>query len=279
VLAKLSDLRGHRLVAGELWQLATRYRYLTLELTKREITERYAGQVFGSLWAVGHPLILMAIYVFVFSYVFRTSFGGTPELPRSYTVFLLSGLVPWLAFQEAIAKSPMVVLSNRNLVKQIVFPIEVLPATAALSTIPTAVVSFAFLAIYSLTTTAVLPWTMLLLPVALAAQAAAMAGVAYALSAIGVYFRDLKDFIAVFLSIAIFVHPIIFVPGTLPGWVEYAFYLSPFSYMIWVYQDICFYGAILHPVAWIAFLAGSALTLYAGYRLFRGLRISFGNAI
>ena len=55
----------------------TRHRQLTWEMTRREISDRYAGQVLGTFWAVGHPLVLMAIYIFIFGYVFRMKIGGT----------------------------------------------------------------------------------------------------------------------------------------------------------------------------------------------------------
>lgn len=277
-LSRLVDIHGHRLVIGEMARLFSRYGNLTYELTKREISERFAGQAIGALWAIAHPLTLMAVYVFVFSYVFRARFGETAELPRNYVVFLLSGLTCWLAFQETLAKAPTVILASRNLVKQIVFPIEVLPAKSALATLPGTVIGIGFTLVYSLLF-AGLPASALLIPPLIAAQLMAMAGMAYVLSAVGVYFRDLKDFITALLAIGIFVHPIIFVPTAVPVWLEYLFYLSPISYFVWAYQDAIFYGHIAHPWAWVAVFAGSPLLWYAGYRTFRALRIYFGNAI
>jgi lipopolysaccharide transport system permease protein len=277
-LSRLADMQGHRLVVGEMARLFSRYGNLTYELTKREISERFAGQAIGALWAIGHPVMLMAVYVFVFSYVFRARFGETVELPRNYVVFLLSGLTCWLAFQEALAKAPTVILASRNLVKQIVFPIEVLPVKSALATLPGIVIGVGFTAAYSLAYASV-PLTILLLPPLVAAQLMAMAGLTYLLSAIGVYLRDLKDFVIALLAIGVFVHPIIFVPNAIPAWLEYLFYLSPISYFVWAYQDAMFYGHIAHPWAWIAVFAGSPLLWYAGYRTFRALRIYFGNAI
>ena len=70
------DLRGNLQAFGELTALLTRHRRLTYELAKREIGERYTGQLFGRFWAIGHPLALMLVYVFVFAFVFRTRVGG-----------------------------------------------------------------------------------------------------------------------------------------------------------------------------------------------------------
>ena len=277
-LSRLVDMQGHRLVVSEMARLFSRYGNLTYELTKREIGERFAGQAIGALWAIMHPLMLMAVYVFVFSYIFRARFGETAELPRNYVVFLLSGLICWLAFQEALAKAPTVILASRNLVKQIVFPIEVLPIKSVLATLPGIVIGVSFTAIYSLVYAGV-PSTILLVPPLVAAQLMAMAGMTYFLSAIGVYLRDLKDFVVALLAIGIFIHPIIFVPTAIPPWFEYFFYLSPISYFVWAYQDAIFYGRIAHPWAWVVIFAGSPLLWYAGYRTFRALRIYFGNAI
>src|SRR5262249_39359153 len=91
-------------IAEECATLA-RHRWLVWELVKREHADRYAGSFFGSLWAIGHPLLLMAVYVVVFSYVFRLKLGGTVEMPLDYTAYLMAGYLPWMALQESSLKA------------------------------------------------------------------------------------------------------------------------------------------------------------------------------
>ena len=92
-------VRGHLQAFVEIVQILSRHRDLTFEMAKRELSDRYAGQAFGKLWAVIHPIFLMGVFVFIFAVVFKMKIGGTRDMPLDYTVYLLSGLVSWLSFQ------------------------------------------------------------------------------------------------------------------------------------------------------------------------------------
>ena len=278
-MSSLFNPKDHFLAFRELISLLTRHRQLTWEMTKREVTERYAGQVLGVFWTIGHPLILMGIFVFLFAIVFKVKIGGTRELPLDYTTYLLSGLISWLAFQESMNKSAVVIVGNANLVKQVVFPIEILPVKGVIASLLTQTVSTAVLVIYVLLRHNGLPWTYALLPFLFFLQALAMIGIAYILSSIGVYFRDLKDFTIVFCIVCMYITPIFFLPNMVPSTFRPILYFNPFSYMIWCFQDVCYFGRIEHPWAWIVFIFLSLTVFYVGYRVFRKLKTMFGNVL
>ncbi len=271
--------RAHWLAFYEVFALLTRNRQLTWEMTRREIADRYAGQILGTFWAIGHPLALMGLYVFVFAWVFQVKMGGTADLPLDYTTYLLAGLIPWMAFQESMNKGTTVILGNANLVKQVVFPIEVLPVKTVIASLGTQVVATAVLVVYVLARYGGLPWTYLLLPVLMLFQAMAMIGVAYVLAAVSVYFRDLKDMVQVFCLAGMYVMPVFYQPDMVPAPFRILLYFNPFSYMAWCYQDACYFGRLEHPWAWPAFFVGSAAAFYGGYRVFRKLKICFGSVL
>lgn len=277
--SRLLNARGHLQAFHEVVMLLTRHRHLTWEMTKREISDRYAGQVLGIFWAVGHPLVLMAIYVFIFAYVFKMKIGGTRELPLDYTTYLLSGLIPWMSFQEAMGKSTTVIVGNANLVKQVVFPIEILPVKGVFASLATQVISTIILIGYLLFTYRSLPLTYSLLPVLFFFQTLAMIGVSYIFSALGTYFRDLKDFVQVFCVAGIYLMPVFYLPSQVPEVFRPLLYLNPFSYLAWCYQDACYFGRFENPWAWAIFLTGSLAIFYVGYRIFRKLKIMFGNVL
>jgi lipopolysaccharide transport system permease protein len=133
--------------------------------------------------------------------------------------------------------------------------------------------------IYTLIINHALPWTYIFLPVLIIFQALAMMGVSYLFSSIGAYFRDLKDFIQAFLSIAFFIMPILYLPESIPAAIRPVLYLNPLSYMIWCYQDILYFGAFVHPWAWVVFLSLSLVIFVFGYRVFRKLKTMFGNVL
>jgi lipopolysaccharide transport system permease protein len=263
----------------EIVLLLTRHRQLTVAMARREIADRYAGQSLGMLWALIHPLIVMGVYVFIFAYVIKMKVGGTAELPLDYTAYLLSGLIPWMCFQESMSKASVVIVNNANLVKQVVFPIEVLPVKVVISSLFSMVLTLGFLVLYVLISTHVLLWTYLLLPVLLMGHIFTLIGINYMLSAIGAYFRDLKEFVQIFNTIGLYLIPIFYLPDQVPQIFRPLLYCNPFSYIIWCYQDILYFGRFEHPWAWGVCFIMALISFVGGYRTFRKLKSLFGNVL
>jgi len=263
----------------EVFRLLTTYKTLTWEMAKREITDRYQGQFFGLFWAVIHPLVLIGVYIFVFVIVFKIKIGGTTEMPLDYTTYLLSGLIPWMAVQESMSKASTVITSNASLVKQVVFPIEILPIKSVLASMITQGIFFAILIVYVLATHSNVPATYALLPLLVFVQMIGMAGVSYVLAAIGTYFRDIKDIVQVFTVVGIYVMPIFYLPEQVPEIFRLILYLNPFSYMIWCYQDALYFGKFMHPWAWVVYIVISHVIFALGYRIFCRLKVMFGNVL
>jgi lipopolysaccharide transport system permease protein len=270
--AFFSSLPEVLLVIRLRWQLI-------YELALRELRDRYAGQVFGLFWSVGHPLILILIYIFIFGFVFTMRLDKTLEMPLDYTSYILSGMIPWLVFQEVLGKASTLVVNNANVVKQVVFPIEVFPIKTVVSSLFTLVILLILGMLYALITNGFLPWTYVLLPALILLQTMSMIGVCFFLSAAGTYFRDLKDFIQIFLSLAFFFMPVLYLPQAVPSAVQAVLYFNPFSYMVWVYQDVLYFGAFNHPWAWLVFGMSSILVFVYGYRFFKKLSVMFGNVL
>lgn len=263
----------------QIFSLFQNNKSLILELTKREIRDKYVGNAFGLFWSIGHPLLLMGIYVVIFTFVFPSRFPEELSITRDYTAFILSGLIPWLTFQDSLSRASTVITQNSNLVKQIVFPIEILPVKSVLSAMPSQVVSTLILLSYEVMIIGSVPLSFLFVPVLMLVQILYMLALSYLLGGLGVYVRDLKDVVTVFNSANLFMMPIIFVPGVIPKSLEFVFYLNPFSYMIWVYQDVTFYGEMMHPIAWIVFFGFSFLALLGSFSVFSRVKHAFGDLL
>lgn len=272
-------VKGNFKAFREIVNLLTKHKYLTWEMAKREITERYKGQILGSFWAVLHPLVLIIVYVFIFVFVFKIKMGGTREMPLDYTTYLLAGLIPWLSFQEAMMKASTVIIVNANIVKQVVFPVEILPVKGVISSLITQVIFFLMLIVYVGISYHSLHWTYVFLPLLIFVQALGMIGVSYILAAVGAYFRDVKDFVQVFSFIGVYLLPIFYLPEQLPELFKPLIYLNPFSYLIWCYQDVLYLGRFENPWSWLIFIVLSHAVFIIGYRLFRKLKVMFGNVI
>ncbi len=267
---------------GELISLLIGHRQLTWEMAKREISHRYAGQVLGALWAIGHPLLLMGLYVFVFAYVFRLRLGLSEEMPRSAAIYILCGLIPWMTFADAMNKGATVILDHRGLVKQVVFPVETLPVKSVLASFLTQLVATAALLTYVLVKEGGVPWTVLLLPALFTLQFLAMVGVCFLLASVGVFFRDLREIVQFFTTAGLFIAPILYLPGMIEKiWppLKIVLLLNPFSYLVWCYQDLLYYGRFEHPVSWAVTIVLSATVFCLGCRVFRKLKPMFGEML
>lgn len=271
----INPVRNYRAL-GEVIRGIWNYRELTLAIAKRDIFSQYAGQSLGAVWAIGHPLFLMALYLFIFSVVFKVKIGGTYAMPGDYITYILSGLVPWLGVQAALSRACGAFTGRANLVKQVVFPIEVLPLTATLVSVVPQVVGIIVLIVYIALHNA-LSWMILLLPIVFLLQICGLLGMAFVLAGVSVFFKDLKEFVLLFLTAGIYLVPIVYLPSWVPKIFAPFIYVNPFSYLIWCYQDIFYFGRFEHPIAWVIFAISSLLSLAGGYRIFVILRSHLGG--
>ena len=277
--SRIADFRANFGAATHAAQLLWRRRELLLEMTRRDVVDRYAGQVLGSSWAIIAPLLTMATYVFAFGVIFRSRIG-VDDNGTGYVAFALAGLVPWMGLQEGLSRSTAAIIGNGNLVKQIVFPSEVLPLKVALGTLPAMMIGLLATIGASAVAGRLDPLGLLvLLPAALACYILLLAGLSYLLAAVGVFVRDVKDFIAFLLTIGLFLHPILYTPGSTPAWLGPIFVLSPFSHMIWCFRDALIGRDPQHVWSWVVFPIVSILAFLLGWRTFRMLKPTFGNAL
>jgi lipopolysaccharide transport system permease protein len=275
---KILHPRANTLAFSELSALSWRHKELVWEMTRRDILERYAGQVLGGVWAVANPLLIMAVYVFAFTVLFQGRLTAQGDVVE-FTAYVLAGLAPWIALAEVLGRASTAVSGNASLVKQIVFPSQILPMKVALGALPTLFLGLLVTLLVAAVAghAHVLGWV--LLPIPIFCQLLMSTGFAFLLSAIGVFIRDIKDVVGVLLSIGFFLHPIVYAPGVAPRALEKLFYFSPFSYLLWCYRDAAFHGGITQPWIWLTMVLLSVGIFALGYRVYRMLQPSFGNAL
>jgi len=252
-------------------------RELITEMVRRQLRDEHMGQAIGVLWAFGQPLVLMFMYAVLFAYVFPAR-SGSDVSRADYSSSVIAGIVPWLAFQNLMFQAPGILVNQANLVKQIVFPTEVLPVKTALGSALPYCVALVFALGYS-AWHGTLSWWTLSVPWLIICQLAAMIGVAFLLSAVGVFMRDLKEFVQVFTTVNLFVQPILYNPFVHIKYLDTLFYFNPFSYLTWCWQDALFRPTAPHPSAWVVFPLCSFGVLVLGWLVFESTRPSFGDAL
>lgn len=251
-----------------------RNRHLSKTLVKREILARSRASFGGALWTILNPLLLILTYFFVFGLVLQTRIGNDPS-PVSFALYLLAGMMPWLAISEAVGRAPLVLVEYRSLLRKVVFPIETLPVNLVFSGLVGEAFGLAVFTLGFLLVRGHLPWTIVLLPALLVPQILFTAGVCWFLSALGVFIRDLGNFIGFFLTIWFFTTPICYPENQIPAPLRPILTRNPVFILVRGYRAIFLEG---RPPAWnslaILTLASLALAI-AGFAWFYKLRRRF----
>jgi lipopolysaccharide transport system permease protein len=253
------------------------HRALVKELARREMTDVHVGQAGGALWVIVHPIVLFAVYAFLFTTVFKVRIGERG--PSDYMVYLFAGLAPWLMTQDVLSRATGIMFANSTIVKKVMFPVEALVAKTIFAALKVQGVLFVIVIAYVIIVREEVPWTMALLPVFILLHVVLLWGLALFLSVMAPYFRDLSEFMRIFLVINIYLIPVMYVPNMVPEALRFVLVVNPFSHLIWCYQDLIYFQSIAHPVSWgvVAFISGGAVLL--GSYVFIRLRSHLASVV
>ena len=246
-----------------------RHRRLVFELARREITDSHAGQAAGAVWIVVHPIAMFVIYAFLFTAVFKVRIGDRG--PTDYLVYLFAGLSPWLLTQDVLSRASNIMLANATIVKKVMFPAEALVAKSVLAGLKVQSALFLLVIIYIVTIRLNVPVTFLLLPILIVLHVLILWGLSLLLSIATPYFRDIAEFVRIFLLVNMYLIPVLYLPDMVPAGLRVLLVVNPFSHLVWCYQDVLYFAQISHPASWLvlaAFAVGAtALGSYAFSRL------------
>jgi lipopolysaccharide transport system permease protein len=273
----ISPQRARHAVWLPLWQLPRRFS-LILSLTRRELAARYKGSVLGILWAILTPIVMIGIFTFIFAGIFHARFGASTSR-WDYALYLFCGLLPWNAFQEALQLSTNTIVSHANLVKRVVFPLETLPLSQTLAAITNQLLGTIALLIAIVIIKHEVHATILLLPVLLVPQLLAMLGGAWLLASLGVFVRDIVQGIGLFMTVWLYLTPIIYPESLVPDQYRLAVNLNPFTPLVRCYRRVFLEGT---QPDWngLAYFAGFAvLSFLIGYWWFAKSRKNFADVI
>lgn len=250
-----------REMLASLW----RNRGLIHVSAKREVLGRYRGSFFGIVWSFFNPLLMLAVYTFVFSEVFKARWNSASDSKGEFALLLFSGLIIFNLFAECISRAPTLILSNPNYVKKVVFPLEILPFVVLLSAIYHAMISLcvwltAYIALYGAPNMTIIYLPLILVPLCLL-----ILGVSWALASLGVFLRDVSQFIGVLITVLMFLSPIFYPATALPENYRHLIYFNPLTPVIEQTRDILYWGhspdlfvlsifwAITIAIAWLGF--------------------------
>lgn len=272
-------MKNHSVGPLALAETLIRNRGLLWELTKRDFVSRYKGSVFGLAWSLFNPLLMLAIYTFVFSVAFKARWGTGDENQVNFAIVLFSGLIIHALFAECLVRAPSLIAMNANYVKKVVFPLEVLPLMTMGSALGNFAVSLVVLIFFCIVSGTPLQPAGLLLPILLLPLLLMILGLSWFLASLGVYLRDFAQVIGMLTTIALFLAPIFYPISGLPPLYQSLLILNPITLPVLQLRDALLWGEPLNWVAWgVSLMVGLAI-FYLGFAWFQKTRRGFADVL
>jgi lipopolysaccharide transport system permease protein len=265
---------------GELFASLWRNRQLIVQMTKREVIGRYRGSVLGLAWSFFNPLLMLSVYTFVFSVVFKARWGVNGGEDRaSFAIFLFVGMIVHGLFAECVNRAPGLILSNVNYVKKVIFPLEILPAVAMGSALFHAGISLVVLLAVRLVINQQLAWTAIFAPVIFLPLCLITMGAAWFLSAIGVYLRDVNQTIGIFTTVLLFLSPVFYPVTALPAEYQRWLRMNPLTFIIEECRAVLVQARLPDWGNWIGFFMIGIAGAWMGFWWFQKSRKGFADVL
>ncbi|MHB8204728.1 MAG: ABC transporter permease [Desulfomonilaceae bacterium] len=257
-----------------------RHRSLIKQFAWRDFVSRYKGSFLGVFWSFITPLMMLAVYAFVFSVIFKSKWNAkTDQSQIDFALTLFCGLTVFNIFAEAVTRAPALILGYPNYVKKVVFPLEVLPVAALGTSILNAVVSIAILLVAQLIVSQTISMTIMLFPLVLIPLCAATLGITWFLSSLGVFIRDIGQAVGVLVTMLLFVSGVFFPPTAVPKEFDFLVQLNPLVSILEESRRTLMWG-LFPNWEWLASACiGSIIIMLLGYAWFMRTKKAFADVI
>lgn len=263
-------------LVASLWE----HRSLTGALIRREVIGRYRGSVFGVVWSFFNPVLMLIVYTFVFSVVFKARWGETLNAGHAdFAVVLFVGMIVHGLFSEVINRAPGLILANASYVKRVVFPLEILPIVAMGSALFHTTISLIVLLLAQLILSQHVPWTAVLFPIVLVPLVFATMGVAWFLASVGVFVRDVGQSIGIVTTIMLFLAPVFYPISALPPGFQIVMRLNPLTLVIEEGRKLLLFGQLPDWAGLAVYWAVSIVAAWAGFLWFQKTRRGFADVV
>jgi lipopolysaccharide transport system permease protein len=255
-------------------------RELIAQLAWREVIGRYKGSLVGLGWSFLSPLLMLAVYSFVFSVVFRSRWGlAQSEGPFEFALILFVGLMIHGIVAECITKSPLAIVSNPSYVKKVVFPLEVLPVVTLLSALFHFCVSVAVLVAGLVVFQVPLRPTILLLPVVVLPLAIGALALCWLLAALGVFLRDITQTTSILAAVLLFLSPVFYPASALPESYRFILAINPLTFIIEEARAVVFAGRLPDWSGLVLYFAFALILATLSLWIFLRMRKGFADVV
>ena len=257
-----------------------RNRNLIVQMTRREVVGRYKGSVLGLAWSFLTPILMLAVYTFVFSVVFKARWGTDgDESKTQFALVLFVGMIVHGLFAEVLNRAPGLILSNVNYVKKVVFPLDVLPVIAMGAALFHASISLAVLLIAFALFNGYLHWTVIFIPVVLLPLVILTLGVAWIFASLGVFLRDVGQTVGIITTMMLFLAPIFYPITALPEEIRPWIMANPLTFIIEEARGVVILGRMPEWTGLGIYTLAATAVAWAGFAWFQKTRKGFADVL
>ena len=235
---------------------------------KKEIRGKYKGSWLGVLWTFLNPLLMLAVYAFVFPYILRVNVDN-------YTIFMIVALIPWNFFTTAVQTGTGCVVANGNILKKVYFPREIIPISITTSQLVNFLITCLIMFVFILVSGVGFSIHILLLPLLILIQYILTLAINFVLSAITVFAHDIDHFVSVALTLGFYATPIVYLSTMLPEKFQWAMQVNPMAVLVESYRAILYYHQLPDFKLLGIWIVLSLIFLVIGYAIFKKLEKSF----
>jgi len=262
-------------MVGSFWN----NRQLIFQMAKRDILSQYRGSVLGLAWSFIIPLILLSIYSFVFSTIFKARWDTGGDSKTEFALVLFIGMIVHGFFTENFSRAPLLILNNVSYVKKVIFPLEVLPLISmcviSFQTLISMVVWMAFYFIVNWS----INWTVVFVPIIMLPLMLIAIGVSWFVASLGVYFRDISQLTGTITTILLFLSPIFYPASMLPESFQTLIYLNPLTFFIEQLRDVFMWGELPNWYGLVISYFAGIVVAWSGFYWFQKTRVGFSDVL
>ena len=255
------------------------HRHLILQLVKRDIEAKYRGSLFGLLWSLFHPVVMLSVYTFVFSFIFKARWTADSDSTTEFALALFIGMIAHGMLSDNINRAPSLIVSNVNFVKKVVFPLDILPWAYLGTTLFHAFISLLVWTAFYVLVNQSFNWTSVFLPIILLPLALYSIGFSWLFAALGVYFRDVGQITVILSTVLLFLSPIFYPLSSLPQRFQTLMYFNPLTLIVEQARSVLMWG---HLPDWqamgITFMT-SIMVAWFGFAVFQKTRMGFADVL
>jgi len=254
-------------------------RQLASMMVKREIAGKYRGSFMGIFWSLLTPIFMLMVYTFVFGIVFKSRWNAGSYSNTEFAMVLFVGLMVFNLFAECINRASTLIISNVNYVKKVIFPLEILPVVALGSALFNLLVSFVvwlafYLVLFGLPKVTIFLFPLLLMPLLML-----ILGLSWFLASLGVFVRDVSQFINIVTTALMFLSPIFYPVSAVPEKFQTLMYINPITPVVEQVRGALLWGTAPDWGSFASTLLVSFLIAWLGFAWFQKTRKGFADVI